>query len=307
MRNRKGFTLIELLVVVAIIAILAAILFPVFARAKENARNAKCLSNSRQFGTAFAMYLSENDDMMPVMDLQWATVYGDGNGTKFALEDKFTNTKASDIAYAKSASILTCIGPYVKEPKMWYCPSYRGKSPGDPTFPGWAGSVNDYISYYPYNFRLLCCTAFSWQTRSWPEALRAAWSAARVGTTVTAPTLIGGYGSAFGAGEYPRPAQTMIFHEKLPMHDLRRSAYLTAYDGYGVAPDAKENFVFLDGHAATMPVSKVLYNTASTFSAPPYFYGDIYGMFFSPYIPRHPYEFPNGSPSQITMLAWDID
>ena len=48
MKRRPGFTLIELLVVIAIIAILAAILFPVFARARENARKANCTSNVKQ-------------------------------------------------------------------------------------------------------------------------------------------------------------------------------------------------------------------------------------------------------------------
>jgi len=58
----KGFTLIELLVVIAIIAILAAILFPVFAQAKEAAKRTSCLSNTKELGTAFLMYVNDYDD-----------------------------------------------------------------------------------------------------------------------------------------------------------------------------------------------------------------------------------------------------
>jgi prepilin-type N-terminal cleavage/methylation domain-containing protein len=49
---KKGFTLIELLIVIAVIAILTAILFPVFARARENTRRASCQSNLKQIGLA---------------------------------------------------------------------------------------------------------------------------------------------------------------------------------------------------------------------------------------------------------------
>src|SRR3989442_12316595 len=61
-KRRRAFTLIELLVVIAIIAILAAILFPVFAQAREKARGISCLSNMKQLGTAFQMYLQDYDE-----------------------------------------------------------------------------------------------------------------------------------------------------------------------------------------------------------------------------------------------------
>jgi prepilin-type N-terminal cleavage/methylation domain-containing protein/prepilin-type processing-associated H-X9-DG protein len=61
----RGFTLIELLVVTAIIAVLAAILFPVFAQAREKARSIDCVSNLHQIGIALEMYISDSDGTYP--------------------------------------------------------------------------------------------------------------------------------------------------------------------------------------------------------------------------------------------------
>src|SRR5438552_1657979 len=62
----KAFTLVELLVVIAVIAILAAILFPVFGQARARARSAACASNMRQLATAWLLYAQDYDETFPL-------------------------------------------------------------------------------------------------------------------------------------------------------------------------------------------------------------------------------------------------
>lgn len=74
MFRKSGFTLIEILVVIAILAILAAILFPVFARSREQARKATCLSNLKQIGLAFRLYTQDYDGGYPNTGDPWLWV-----------------------------------------------------------------------------------------------------------------------------------------------------------------------------------------------------------------------------------------
>lgn len=114
--HRKAFTLIELLVVIAIIAILAAILFPVFAQAKVAAKKTTTLSNCKQMGTAFQIYLSDNDDSFPLAfsrradgTWRWATVHPTPAGV--------VNTGGWDaplIVEQTKASWANSLYPYVK-------------------------------------------------------------------------------------------------------------------------------------------------------------------------------------------------
>lgn len=116
--KRKGFTLIELLVVIAIIAILAAILFPVFARAREQARKTSCLSNFKQIGLAAMQYRQDYDERPCPAWSGYVT-------------DKYGVT-----ARNWWAGLLE---PYSKSWQIYICPSSSSQTVLGYNTPGWSG------------------------------------------------------------------------------------------------------------------------------------------------------------------------
>ncbi len=118
--KKSAFTLIELLVVIAIIAILAAILFPAFARARENARKASCMSNLKQIGLGIMQYTQDYDERFPMR------YYGGAGGRQEA------NTWRRVIM------------PYVKSTQLFQCPSNtRNNVFADDSTDGTNGTVDN--------------------------------------------------------------------------------------------------------------------------------------------------------------------
>lgn len=122
MLRYRGFTLIELLVVMAIIAILAAILFPVFSRARARAQQTACLSNLKQLGTALVLYASDYDTRFPM----WADVDpmpADPMSAWTWDEAVMPYVKNSDVFYCQANPLFTATGgtpPTVEGPKRSY-------------------------------------------------------------------------------------------------------------------------------------------------------------------------------------------
>jgi prepilin-type N-terminal cleavage/methylation domain-containing protein/prepilin-type processing-associated H-X9-DG protein len=102
MHKRTGFTLIELLVVITVLALLAGLLFPTFAQAREKARAAACLSNCHQIALAARLYLQDYDETF-----LW-------------------NPLPGGLAGQPTVSYLVLLQPYLKSTVVFRCPSYAG-------------------------------------------------------------------------------------------------------------------------------------------------------------------------------------
>lgn len=172
--HRRAFTLIELLVVIAIIAILAAILFPVFAQAREKARAITCVSNEKQIGLAFMLYVQDYDETFPMQeyDMSGAPACDDGTAVLWT----------------------TLLYPYIK-------------NGGTSKMGGSSGFQNTQITYGPSGVYM--CPSFPDPQQGTPYGVNismmpAGWISNNCGQPLTSPATL---------AQLPTPADTVLTAE----------------------------------------------------------------------------------------------
>jgi prepilin-type N-terminal cleavage/methylation domain-containing protein/prepilin-type processing-associated H-X9-DG protein len=220
---KSAFTLIELLVVIAIIAILAAILFPVFARARENARRASCMSNLKQISLGVMQYTQDYDERMP------------SNYVKLT-------SSGSQIRWWADL-----IQPYVKSYQVFVCPSdtdpmsyHFDRAPGDPT--------NLVISYSPNG--VVTCSAADMASLNFPAV-----------STSTPPVLYAGLSQSIVAVAEPSTT-ILIMDMKQPTAPYNITNCNQTDLGSAATSEVPgrhldgTNFLFVDGHVKWLKHSK---------------------------------------------------
>jgi len=256
--GRNAFTLIELLIVIAILAILAAILFPVFARAKENALKASCASNLKQLGLAFIQYSQDYDERFPACAGGTGTIWD----TTVAVDRGSTNNRPGT-PRANVPLINPVIDPYIKNRTspmgVFRCPSLASTATEvTGTTDRTTGISPNMYQYYPRTYQMnsnIMGTGIAKKTSTsgnGPYTVqvndvdlfnvatykRATWPAGVTVISGSASAPNGGYDVTnnlpVGAhqSQMTAPSTTVLLYEGIPEADPATSSSHGSYNGY---------------------------------------------------------------------------
>ena len=232
--SKKAFTLIELLVVIAIIAILAAILFPVFARARENARRASCQSNLKQIGLGLVQYTQDYDERYP---------------------------QAIDTNYNMPWQLA--VQPYMKSTQVFMCPSDAKAGQPSPDGDTWAGvkisyAGNGLVANRPTgdNFQSIGIFNISWGNANGTGAANTRSIAELNGPATTIMVTekhSGDNGDAYGIPSGFGDQSTILLYNDIPLGSRPGTAYATGTNGKVSTKHLETaNFLFADGHVKAL-------------------------------------------------------
>lgn len=230
--GKRAFTLIELLVVIAIIAILAAILFPVFARARENARRSSCMSNLKQIALGSVMYRQDYDGHFvqgyAIDTTSGRTLYTDTDTSHpsgvFIVSGSIASPAVGNGHYRTWMDLLF---PYIKSTQVFSDPSVT-----DQSYPS-----------YGYNMAFGCIGSDSYWFRSDSDH----------------------YGSTVLESEVQRPSEVIMFADNHEVGAPRASpTHNSSIDYYGLAPHLEGgNRAFADGHVKWQTAAAIYVPTNS--------------------------------------------
>lgn len=256
---RRAFTLIELLVVIGIIAILAALLFPVLAQARAAARKAHCLSNFKQLTAAALMYLPDYDDRFPLSAYRFQCEQPEANET-----------------------FQTLIQPYVRSERLLVCPADPNNGPDRANSPCGSGPPGDEAerrlwfavkSDFGVNYQYLCPAIWDPGRATHAGFSVGAWQVACPAETILAVDSVwaadeGGYGQPVEGGQFsvdppcryrrdgsdsfPYPGAQVYWWGAWVPGDPR---FVGRYGWAWPWHSDQVNIAFTDGHVKTMPVN----------------------------------------------------
>lgn len=251
--RKTGFTLIELLVVIAIIALLAAILFPVFARARENARKSSCSNNLKQIGIAMLQYTQDYDE---------TTVPG------------IINPGGGLVGWCQ------LVQPYIKSNQAFKCPSdsYGGTNNGNLAATPVAPFVPRFHSSYAINFDSIGSseqTGIAISDIQKPAGVVWAADKGMTGQTTAPfinPTSTNNQTKLENAW-YIANAWTGVAGT-YGTNNSDKNTNVNGGDQHWSAPNPRHldtcNFLFMDGHVKAQPVSRIYYGGATVAATTPW-------------------------------------
>jgi prepilin-type N-terminal cleavage/methylation domain-containing protein/prepilin-type processing-associated H-X9-DG protein len=142
-RIQRAFTLIELLVVIAIIAILAGLILPALARAKQKAQSVGCMNNSRQVAIGWKMYADDNNEILAPNDYPYLTSFYSSTAgmtsqsAMYNLKCWVCGTMADGVDAMTPSELInrtgTALAPYVPSVDIYHCPADKYIDPANGT------------------------------------------------------------------------------------------------------------------------------------------------------------------------------